>query len=142
MIIPDVNLLYYIVNQSSPEHVKAFSWWKKALENNSPIGIYSSVGYGFIRLCTNPRISPNPLTSQEAYNYLDHWCSFPHVTWIESHPDLYDKTKELFIESQGGSNLLTDAQIAAVSLLFTGTVYSNDTDFQRFPKLKWKNPLS
>lgn len=41
-----------------------------------------------------------------------------------------------------GGNITTDAQIAAIAIEHAGTVYSNGTDFLRFPAVRSVNPLS
>jgi predicted nucleic acid-binding protein len=41
-----------------------------------------------------------------------------------------------------GCNLTTDVQLAALALEYDADVYSNDTDFARFPGLRWVNPLA
>ena len=40
-----------------------------------------------------------------------------------------------------GSNLTTDAQLAAYALEFGGTVHSSDADVGRFSGIRWVNPL-
>ncbi len=39
------------------------------------------------------------------------------------------------------SALLTDAHIAALAIDNQAVVHSNDSDFGRFPGLRWSNPL-
>ena len=38
-------------------------------------------------------------------------------------------------------NLVTDAQLAALAIEHGLTVVSADTDFARFPQVRWTNPL-
>ena len=38
-------------------------------------------------------------------------------------------------------NLVTDAHIAALAIEHQAEVHSNDSDFARFPGLRWRNPL-
>ena len=40
-----------------------------------------------------------------------------------------------------GANLVTDSHIAAIAMEYQAEVHSNDTDFSRFPGLRWRNPL-
>jgi hypothetical protein len=40
-----------------------------------------------------------------------------------------------------GGNLVTDAHLAALAIEHGLTLCSADTDFARFRKLKWENPL-
>jgi predicted nucleic acid-binding protein len=41
-----------------------------------------------------------------------------------------------------GGNLTTDAQLAAFAFEYDADMYSNDTEFARFPGLRWRNPLA
>ena len=40
-----------------------------------------------------------------------------------------------------GGNLVTDAHIVALAIEHQAEVHSNDSDFARFPGLRWRNPL-
>ena len=44
-------------------------------------------------------------------------------------------------EAGSGGNLTTDAQIAAVARRCQARVHTADTDFARFPGVRWKNPV-
>jgi predicted nucleic acid-binding protein len=47
-----------------------------------------------------------------------------------------------WLDAQGsGANLTTDAQIAAIATRHRATVHTADTDFARFPGVRWSNPL-
>jgi predicted nucleic acid-binding protein len=51
-------------------------------------------------------------------------------------------TAEALLTATGtAANLASDAQIAAAAQRLNGTVHSADTDFGRFPKVTWHNPL-
>jgi predicted nucleic acid-binding protein len=41
-----------------------------------------------------------------------------------------------------GGNLTTDVQLAAFAFEYDADMFSNDTDFARFPGLRWRNPLA
>ncbi len=36
----------------------------------------------------------------------------------------------------------TDVQLAAFAFEYDADMFSNDTDFARFPGLRWRNPLT
>ena len=40
-----------------------------------------------------------------------------------------------------GANLVTDSHLAALAMEYQAELHSNDTDFSRFPGLRWRNPL-
>jgi predicted nucleic acid-binding protein len=41
-----------------------------------------------------------------------------------------------------GGNLTTDAHLAALAIEYQAELVSTDTDFARFPGLRWFNPLA
>ena len=40
-----------------------------------------------------------------------------------------------------GANLVTNAHLAALAMEYQAELHSTDTDFSRFPGLRWRNPL-
>jgi predicted nucleic acid-binding protein len=40
------------------------------------------------------------------------------------------------------SELVTDAHLAALAIENQAELHSNDADFNRFPGLRWRNPLA
>jgi hypothetical protein len=141
MIIPDANLLFYVANSGVREHAAAHTWWTSALSGPEPVGLCGPAAFAVLRLTTNARVVATPLRVEDAFAYLDNWLSFPLVSWIEPGPQHYRLVRSLLIASGTGGNLVTDAQIAAIAMEHEAAVYSNDTDFARFPGLKWRNPL-
>lgn len=47
----------------------------------------------------------------------------------------------MLIEGQARGPLVTDAQLAALTVEHGGVLYSTDRDFARFPGLRSENPL-
>jgi hypothetical protein len=47
----------------------------------------------------------------------------------------------MMIEGQARGPLLTDAQLAAITIEYGGVLHTTDRDFSRFPGLRWTNPL-
>jgi predicted nucleic acid-binding protein len=64
------------------------------------------------------------------------------MTWIPSptarHAEI---VRGLVITHQLRGNLVSDAHLAALAIEHGLTVYSADTDFARFPEVRWKHPL-
>lgn len=142
MIIPDVNLLIYAVNASSLNHSQAREWWEDLLYSEHPVGIYSGVASAFVRITTNRRASAKPLDVNTAFVHLNAWLKFPSVAFIEF--ESYDiAVVQKLLESAGtAGSLVSDALIAAAAIRLKATVHSVDSDFGRFPDLKWHNPLT
>ena len=141
MILPDANLLLYAVNTDSIDHSKSLKWWQNLIESDAAVGLYTGVVFAFVRLSTNRRVFAQPLTTQEAFAYLNNWLDFPAVSLIDAELEDLATTEALLTAAGTAANLVSNAQIAAAALRLNATVHSADADFARFPKVKWFNPL-
>jgi toxin-antitoxin system PIN domain toxin len=141
VIIPDINLLLYAVITGFADHVRARSWWEAALSGTEPIGLASPVLFGFLRISTSGRVVQDPLSIDESLGYLREWLARPVVSMLPTTEDHVTVAFDLIRQVGVASNLTTDAQIAAHALSQGATVYSNDSDFARFPRVDWVNPL-
>jgi len=142
MIVPDVNLLVYAYDSNSPSHLAAAKWWKGCMSGAEEIGLATVVVFGFVRLVTNPRIFQHPFTAKEAAHRVESWLARPRVRIIDPSPHHVADVLGLLINSGTAGNLTTDAQIAGLALQEKAVLHSNDTDFLRFPGIRWHNPLT
>lgn len=141
MIIPDANLLIYAYDQTSPFHLKARSWWEGLLSNHDAIGIPLVVVLAFTRILTHTSICQNPMTTEEVRDRVDQWFSLPHVRLLSISETSLDIFFDLLSSAGRGGNLTTDALIAVHARENSAIIHSNDSDFNRFPGIKWVNPL-
>ena len=58
MILPDVNLLVYAVDETSSFHGAANAWLDDVLSSANPVGLCYPATLGFVRLVTNRREYP------------------------------------------------------------------------------------
>ncbi|GAA4397111.1 TA system VapC family ribonuclease toxin [Tsukamurella soli] len=142
MIVPDVNLLLYAHIDAFPQHEHAVAWWRGVLNTGTPVGICDPVVFGFLRIATNPRVLETPLTIGSATDIVEGWFSRPTVSRLVGGPGHLRAVLELLAGVGTAGNLTTDAQIAALAIEHHAAVYSNDSDFVRFPAVKSVNPLS
>jgi hypothetical protein len=56
--------------------------------------------------------------------------------------DRWPLFRQMIVEGQASGPLITDAQLAALTIEYGGVLHTTDRDFARFPGLRWKNPLS
>ena len=142
MIIPDINLLMYAYDSTSPSHKRAAQWWTSCLSGSTPVGMAWMVALGFIRLWTNSRVFANPMPIALATAHVESWLDRRTVSILNPGP----RHAELvfgFLRAEGkGGNLITDAHLAALAVEFRGTIHTADTDFLRFSGVPWRNPLS
>ncbi len=141
MILPDANLLLYAYDASSPFHRKSAAWWSKCLSGSDPVGLCPAVLFAFIRIGTSARAFTHPLTINEASAHVQDWLDQPVAQLLEAQLQDIHQALALLVEAGTGGNLTTDAQIAAISLRHGAVVHTVDTDYARFPKVRWLNPL-
>jgi hypothetical protein len=140
MILPDVNILIHAINEDSPKNEKIRKWWDSVLSEPTPVFFPWAVLLGFVRISTNPRLFGNPLSIREASTYVRSWLNQPQVTIINPKNGHWDLVEELLHKAGTAGNLTTDAHLAALAIQWDCVIYSTDTDFARFPGVKWKLP--
>ncbi len=142
MIIPDINLLLYAYDSSSPCHARAGAWWRSCLEGEEPVGLPHVVVCGFLRLVTSPRVFVNPLHLREAAGHVRAWLEQPPVQVLVPGPEHLSTLLHLLEALGTAGNLVSDAQIAALAIEYDAVLHTADADFIRFPGLRWFNPLA
>lgn len=141
MIVPDLNLLLYAYDAASPHHTAAAAWWEGCINGAEPVGLPHVVIFGFLRLATSGRVFVSPMSLEDAVDCVRAWLEPPHVGEAEGGPEHVSSVLDLLLRAGTGGKLSTEAQIAAVALHHGATLFTNDSDFRRFPGLKTKNPL-
>ncbi|MCY4660013.1 MAG: VapC toxin family PIN domain ribonuclease [Acidobacteria bacterium] len=66
MMLPDVNLLVYAVDETSPFHARARRWWDETLSSAVAVGLCYPSLLGFVRLTTSRRMFDAPLGVADA----------------------------------------------------------------------------
>ena len=142
MILPDVNVLLYAVDTTSPRHDTARVWLEDRLAGAETVAFSWSVLTAFLRLSTHPSVFQRPITLTQAFDIVDGWLAQPQV--IVVHPgDRHHVVMHELLEPQGtAGNLVTDAHLASLAIEHGATLISSDHDFGRFAGLRWEDPLA
>ncbi len=141
MIIPDTNLLIYAYNSDVTEHKKSRLWWETALNGNESVGLPWVVISAFIRLTTNRAVVRRPLTAEQVAQIVESWLDQPVVREVVPGTGFRHNFLNQIRNLGMAGKLTTDAQIAAHAIEHGATVFSNVSDFDRFPGLRWRNPI-
>ena len=142
MIIPDINLLVYAYNAEAPLHPPAKTWWEHLMNAQETVAIPWASSCGFLRLMTHPAVLMSPLRPGDAMSILDSWYSRAHVQVLNPGPRHLAILRQLLSLAGVGGNLTTDAHLAALAIEHQCELHSNDSDFNRFSGLRWRNPLA
>lgn len=141
MIVPDLNLLVYAYSDTDPRHAAARAWWEACLNGDEPVGLAWVTMLGFVRLSTHRHVLVSPLPVEEATGIVEEWLEQPVVRVLLPGRD-HARHCFGFLRKLGvAGNLTTDAHLAALAVEYQAELHSTDTDFARFPGLRWCNPL-
>lgn len=140
MRVVDANVLLYAVNEAAPQHAASARWLDEALDGDDNVGLSWSALLAFVRIVTNPRIMPRPLTAEEAMAQVHDWISAPSAHVLhpgERHAMILEK---LLVAAGTAANLVNDAHLAALAIEHRAGVVTFDADFARFDGVRMKRP--
>jgi toxin-antitoxin system PIN domain toxin len=142
MKLPDVNLLLYAIDETSPRFEPARSWLEASLNDDETVAFSWQVLLAFLRLSTKSQIAPTPLSVGQATDLLDGWLRRPQVVVVHPTDRHLAVIRDLLTPLGTGGNLTADAHLAALAIEHGATLYSSDGDFRRFAGLRWRDPLA
>lgn len=132
MIVVDANVLVYASNQDAVHHVASRSWLDQRLSGQEAVGFSWIVLLAYIRLTTNPRIFPSPLSTADAFAQVERWLETPAATIVSPTPRHLAVLSGLLNDQTTAANLVNDAHLAALAVEHGATIASFDRDFGRF----------
>ncbi len=141
MILVDANLLLYAYNTAAPAHVAAKSWLERELSGAGLLQMAWATILAFIRISTNPRAFPTPLSAAQATGIVSQWLEEPTVGLLVPGERHWSIFSQLLKDAQSTGPLVSDTHLAALAIEHGATLYTTDADFRRFPGLSHKNPL-
>lgn len=141
MIVLDANLLLYAYDSSSARHQHARELIERLFSSDEPVGLPWLVIAAFLRVTTNARLQRQRFTVEEAVAVVTQWLECPNVRALGPGEDHWLVFQDLLKQGQARGPLVSDAEIAAITIENGGTLYSTDRDFARFSSLRCKDPL-
>ncbi len=142
MKLPDVNLLIYAVDESSRHHARARPWLEQTLSGTEEVGFAWLVLLGFTRISTNPAAFGNALSPSRAFEFIESWLDSPVAAVVHPTERHARHLRDLLMPLGTAGNLTSDAHLAALAIEHGAELCSHDTDFARFPGLRWHDPLA
>jgi uncharacterized protein len=142
VIVLDANLLLYAYDSESQQHPKARAWVEETFSNGTPVGLPWQTVTAFLRIVTNPRLSGKRFTREEAILIVDQWLSQPNVSLLPAGEQHWSLLRQMIKDGQARGPLISDADLAALTIEYGGVLHTTDRDFARFPALRWTNPLA
>jgi toxin-antitoxin system PIN domain toxin len=140
VVLPDVSVLVHAHNSDSPVHQRARRWWDGCLSGTEAVGLAWVTILGFIRITTNRKIVARPLPVAHLLDRIDTWLQLPHVHIPDPSETHFMSLRQALERLGTAGNLTTDAHLATLAIERGYVLCSTDTDFARFPGLRWLDP--
>ena len=142
MFVPDVNVFIYAHRTDSCDDHAAYAEWLTTVATGyEPFALSSLALSGLVRIVTNPRGFRRPSTLDEVFGFLEELTARPNARVIQPGPRHLEIFEDLCRRSGATGKLAADAQHAAVAVEHGCTLITTDSDFDRFPGLRWRHPL-
>ncbi len=141
MILLDANVLLYAYNPSFSQHQAARTWLEDVLSSPEPVGLPWASILAFLRIGTNPRAFPEPLTTGEAVDIVADWLAHPTFVIVQPGDPHWEILKRLLLAMQVRGPEVSDAHLAALAVEHGCTLCTTDRRFAAFPGVRVVNPL-
>jgi hypothetical protein len=119
----------------------ARSWVEHVFSEGEPLGLPWQTVAAFLRVVTNPKLRGDRFTVEAAAAIVDQWLAQPNVRLLAPGERHWSILRPALVDGQVRGPLITDAQLAALTVEYGGALHTTDRDFARFPGLRWTNPL-
>ena len=143
MILPDVNVLVYAHRPDSiHNHGEYAAWLTRVAGSPKAFGLSEAVLSGFVRVVANPKIFKNPTPTEVAITFCERLRNRPQARILKPGEGNWAIFRSLCAEPGVKGKLVADAWHAALALETDCEWITCDSDFARFPGLRWRHPLS
>lgn len=141
MILVDANLLVYAYQSTAPEHDQSLRWLDEQLASGQQVALPWETLNAFTRIVSNPRIFPNPATTNQAWDQVEAWLRAAN-TWVPvPTPQHASIAADLYRNGEFSANDVPDIQLAALAISHGLKLATHDSGFARFDGLRWFDPL-
>jgi toxin-antitoxin system PIN domain toxin len=142
VIVVDANLLIYSYDVNAAEHKKSAAWLEDAFSGPEIVGLPWPCICAFVRVVTNRRLPGTRVGLDLALGTIEEWLHSANVQALVPAERHWSVFRRMLVEGQVTGPLVTDAEIAALTIEYGGVLHTADRDFARFPGLRWVNPLA
>lgn len=142
MFVVDTNILVYGVDKDSPNHGRYRVLVEEWRSQTRPWYLTWGIVYEFLRVTTHPKVLSRPFSPAQAWGFLDSLFASPGLRLLTETDRHRHVANEVFAEHPNiVGNLVFDAH-TAILMRENGirTIYTKDSDFQRFTFLAAVDP--
>ena len=142
MIRIDVNVLVYAHRKDAENHTRYLNWLIEVMNSPGSYGMSDLVLSGFLRVVTHPKIFADPSPVEAALAFVDQIREHPNCLPVSPGDRHWSIFQGLMREAGTTGNLVPAAYLAASAIESVAEWITADRDYARFPRLRWRHPLS
>jgi uncharacterized protein len=142
MLLIDANVWIRASHKEAIDHDLYYRWLTNVYSTASPYAVTDLVAAAFLRITTNPKAFRIPFKMQQAILAWDDITSRSICAWIHPGKKHWSHFCKLCDAAAVYANLANDAWLAALALEHDCELISTDSDFKKFPGLRWRHPLA
>ena len=143
MMLVDTNVMVYAHRRDAERHPQYRDWVRAMINGPEPYAVADFAVLGMVRVVTDRRYYREVAsTITDALAFADEIRNQPHARVISPGPKFWSIFSNLCRQTDAGGKLIPDAYLAALALEHGCEFISTDTDFRRFPGLRWRHPLN
>ncbi len=138
MVLLDVNVIVTAMREDAPRHPQVRDYVESLRRAPEPFGLSDLVLSGALRVLTHPRVFVPPTPVARARAFIDALRASSNAVILAPGARHWAIFSELLAESGATGNLVADAWHAALVIEHGCEWISDDADFARFPRLRWR----
>lgn len=140
MTLPDVNVLLYAFCANAPFHEQSRRWLTQSVESGVPFGVSTLALAAVARISTMPGLREGASPMSETIAFCDAVLAQPNCRRIDPGRSHWQIFTRLCVEANVRGAMTTDAWYAALAIEHDCEFITYDSDFARFPGLRWRRP--
>jgi len=140
--ILDANVLIYAFRRDAPQHPACYAWLGQALTTGQRVGTPSWIELAVLRINTLPSLGDRRAAPPEVFAFLRALRMQPAYELVEPGSGHLAILENLCRGLSLLGNEVNDAFLAALALERGATLVSADQGFERYPGLRWLDPLA
>jgi hypothetical protein len=141
MMLLDTNILIYAHRRDAENHEAYRDWLETLIDGPQPYAVADHALMAVIRIVTHPKIFADPAMPEEALAFADQYRNQPHAHVVSPGPGFWGIFATLCGQARARGNLIPDAYLAALTIEHGCELITADSDFKRFPGLRFRHPL-
>jgi uncharacterized protein len=142
MILPDVNVLVYAHREDAVDHPRYRQWLEEIIKSGQPYGISDHVLSGFLRVVTHQRVFTTPSPISAALDFARQIREQSNCQVIAPGSHHWQIFTGLCQSLPAMGNLIPDVWFAALAIESGCEWITTDRDYEKFPGLRWRHPLT